>query len=58
MSEKRFLYLCNRQKCPSCHEECSHTADIRFAQRQTGRRAFWEIAPGTYVEKEREEGEL
>ena len=26
------LYLCNRQKCQVCTEECKHTKDVRFAK--------------------------
>lgn len=29
------LYICNRQKCSNCSDECNHTTDVRFAKNFT-----------------------
>jgi len=29
---ERILYICNRQKCHECCDECRHTSDIRYAK--------------------------
>ena len=38
-----ILYVCDRTKCPECHDECEHTTDISHAVN------FWH---STYGDKE------
>lgn len=26
-----ILYICNRKKCETCHNECTHTSDPEYA---------------------------
>lgn len=52
MNRSQVFYLCNRKKCPNCHEECRHTSDLRFAKYQTDHRRFEEVADKMIFEQE------
>lgn len=42
----QVAYLCDREKCEVCHEECKHTLDIRHAVN------FKKVDEDKYIEKE------
>lgn len=42
--ENKVLYICDRKKCETCREDCTHTQDIRHAKN------FEKISPGVFRE--------